>query len=73
MKAKSYMKKNTIHDRINKKWLRFAEEDYNLVNYLWNTENRFYRSICFHAQQLERFYGNDLSDQYKRDFLAQLK
>jgi len=45
------MKKNNKPDNVNKKWLYFAEEDYNLIIYLWNKDNKFYRSICFHSQQ----------------------
>jgi len=45
------MKKNNEHDKVNKKWLYFADEDYKIIIYLWNKEKKFYRSICFHAQQ----------------------
>lgn len=36
---------------IDKKWLEFAEEDYRLLEYLWKSSGKFYRSICFHGQQ----------------------
>ena len=45
------MKKSNRRFTIDNKWLRFADEDYNLIMYLWNKENRFNRTICFHAQQ----------------------
>jgi len=45
------MKKSNVSDNIDEKWLNFADEDYKLVTFLWNQENEFYRSICFHAQQ----------------------
>jgi len=36
---------------ISKKWLEFAKEDYRVLEYLWKSNNKFYRSICFHGQQ----------------------
>lgn len=36
---------------IDKKWLEFAEEDYQVLEYLWKSKSKFYRSICFHGQQ----------------------
>ncbi|MCH8011754.1 MAG: HEPN domain-containing protein [Candidatus Marinimicrobia bacterium] len=45
------MKKNKTSLYIAEKWLNFADEDYRLVTFLWNKENKFYRSICFHAHQ----------------------
>jgi len=45
------MKKHTNRLNIDEKWLKFAEEDYKLVSFLYNKQKDFYRSICFHAQQ----------------------
>ncbi|TVM02182.1 MAG: hypothetical protein CV087_09885 [Candidatus Brocadia sp. WS118] len=36
---------------ISKKWLEFAREDYRVLEYLWKSKSKFYRSICFHGQQ----------------------
>lgn len=36
---------------VDEKWLRFAEDDYRLVVFLWSEATYFYGVICFHAQQ----------------------
>jgi len=45
------MKRNDDLVNIDEKWLKFADEDYKLVSFLYEEEKDFYRSICFHAQQ----------------------
>lgn len=36
---------------VDKKWAKFAEEDYRLVLFLRNETTQFYGAICFHSQQ----------------------
>jgi HEPN domain-containing protein len=36
---------------VDQKWATFAEEDFRLVEFLWNESTQFYGAICFHAQQ----------------------
>jgi len=45
------MRKKSERVPLSEKWLKFADEDYALVVFLNNQENKFFRSICFHAQQ----------------------
>ena len=45
------MKEKSEAIPLSKKWLNFADEDYALVVFLNNQETKFFRSICFHAQQ----------------------
>jgi len=45
------MRKNSDSLPLSEKWLKFADEDYALVVFLNNQESKFFRSLCFHAQQ----------------------
>lgn len=44
------MKEDNLQ-KIDQNWFDFAVEDYELVIFLSKKDNRFNRSICFHAQQ----------------------
>jgi HEPN domain-containing protein len=45
------MKSKGSEVAIDAKWLSFANEDFQLVHFLWNSKSGFFSSICFHAQQ----------------------
>jgi len=48
--GKLCLKENNLQ-KIDQNWFDFAVEDYELVIHLSKKDNRFNRSICFHAQQ----------------------
>ncbi len=45
------MKKKKANFSIDSSWLDYANEDYNVIEMLIKSQDTFYRTICFHAQQ----------------------